>query len=104
MILNTYFLLKNMVFALPKYTCTSSALRGGNVSVLLLCQISMKGKEDQKVFKTFYTSILSVLICQCFKTSIYIKLPTILTDFNYATLTSLYIFQKTVVCKIPLLR
>ena len=30
--------------------------------------------------------------------------PSILTDFNYATLASLYIFQITVVCKIPLLR
>ena len=29
---------------------------------------------------------------------------TILTDFKNATLTSLYIFQKKVVCKIPLLR
>ena len=28
----------------------------------------------------------------------------ILTDFNYATLTSPYIFQKTVECKLPLLR
>ena len=28
----------------------------------------------------------------------------ILTDFNYATLTSSYIFQKTVECKLPLLR
>ena len=27
----------------------------------------------------------------------------ILTDFNYATLTSPYIFQKTVECKLPLL-
>ena len=30
--------------------------------------------------------------------------PNILTDFKNATLTSLYIFQNTVVCKIPLLR
>ena len=29
---------------------------------------------------------------------------SILTDFNYATLTSPYIFQKTVECKLPLLR
>ena len=28
----------------------------------------------------------------------------ILTDFNYATLTSPYIFQKTVECKLPLLQ
>ena len=28
----------------------------------------------------------------------------ILTDLNYATLTSLYIFQKTVECKLPLLQ
>ena len=28
----------------------------------------------------------------------------ILTDFNYATLTSPYIFQTTVECKLPLLR
>ena len=28
----------------------------------------------------------------------------ILTDFNYATLTSSYIFQNTVVCKLPVLR
>ena len=28
----------------------------------------------------------------------------ILTDFKNATVTSLYIFQNTVVCKIPLLR
>ena len=28
----------------------------------------------------------------------------ILTDFNYATLTSPYICQKTVECKLPLLR
>ena len=29
---------------------------------------------------------------------------TILTDFNYATLTSPYTFQKPVECKLPLLR
>ena len=29
---------------------------------------------------------------------------TILTDFNYATLTSPYIFQKNVECKLPLLQ
>ena len=33
-----------------------------------------------------------------------ILLVTILTDFNYATLTSPYIFQKTVECKLPLMR
>ena len=27
-----------------------------------------------------------------------------MTDFNYATLTSLYIFKKTVECKLPFLR
>ena len=32
------------------------------------------------------------------------KKKYILTDFKNATLTSLYIFQNTVVCKIPLLR
>ena len=43
-----------MVFVLLKYTCTSSVLRGGNVSVLLCCQISMKGREDQtKSLKLF---------------------------------------------------
>ena len=31
-------------------------------------------------------------------------LKYILTDFNYATLTSPYIFQKTVECKLHLLR
>ena len=44
---NTYFLRKNMVFALLKYTCTSSVLRGVNATVLLHFQISMKGREDQ---------------------------------------------------------
>ena len=33
-----------------------------------------------------------------------IESGAILTDFNYATLTSPYIFQKTVDCKLPLLR
>ena len=32
------------------------------------------------------------------------KYAYILTDFNYATLTSPYIFQKTVKYKLPLLR
>ena len=31
---------------------------------------------------------------------VYINLNNILTDFNYATLTSLYIFQKAVECKV----
>ena len=34
---------------------------------------------------------------------VYTVLVYILTDFNYATLTSPYIFQKTVECKLPLL-
>ena len=33
-----------------------------------------------------------------------VTIKTILTDFNYATLTSPYIFQKTVECKLPLFR
>ena len=35
---------------------------------------------------------------------IYYKIHYILTDFNYATLTSPYIFQNSVECKLPLLR
>ena len=34
----------------------------------------------------------------------YNALACILADFNYVTLTLLYIFQKTVECKLPLLR
>ena len=37
-------------------------------------------------------------------TSMSLPNRNILTDFKNATLTSLYIFQKTVVCKILLLR
>ena len=32
------------------------------------------------------------------------EIRNILTDFKNATLTSLYVFQNTVVCKIPLIR
>ena len=35
---------------------------------------------------------------------VYLAVSNILTDLNYTTLTSIYIFQKTVECKLPLLR
>ena len=38
------------------------------------------------------------------KKKIWDKVYIILTDFNYATLTSPDIFQRTVECKLPLLR
>ena len=38
------------------------------------------------------------------KTVSFVISSYILTDFNYATLTSPYIFQKTFKCKLPLLR
>ena len=40
----------------------------------------------------------------CYLCLAFVMLSCILTDFNYATLTSPYIFQRTVECKLPLLR
>ena len=44
------------------------------------------------------------LVAVTIRGSVLFYSSAILTDFNYATLTSLYIFQKTVECKLPLLR
>ena len=47
-----------------------------------------------------FVSFILTKTTQC----ICLLLYNILTDFNYATLTSPYIFQKTVECKLLLLR
>ena len=53
----------------------------------------------------FFFVFLFFFCSKVFFTQIFIMFwLNILTDFNYATLTSPYIFQKTVECKLPLLR
>ena len=44
------------------------------------------------------------LVLTCLNSTLFMLRLYILTDFNYATLTSPYIFQRTVECKLPLLR
>ena len=49
---------------------------------------------------TLFFSLKMVSLAMLLNTLLYVD---ILTDFNYATLTSPYIFEKTVECKLPLL-
>ena len=64
--------------------------------IVLVCS------EPQHVFKymEYLKSLFYYHILKCYSNKIN---ETILTNFKNATVTSLYIFQNTVECKIPLL-